>query len=55
MGYGKQIAGDVYSDIENDLMRKLNKKVEHAVNQELPKLLEKPMVESDLTFELKVT
>ena len=55
MGYGRQIAGDVYSDIETDLIKKLNKKVAAAVDQELPNLIEKLMVENDLTFELKVT
>ena len=54
MGYGHQIAGNVYSNIEDELIKKLNTKVVNAVNQELPKLLEKLMVESDLTFELKV-
>lgn len=54
IGYGSSIAGQVYSDIETDLIKKLNKKVAAAVDQELPKLIEKLMIESDLTFELKV-
>lgn len=54
MGYGRQIAGQVYSDIETDLIKKLNKKVAAAVDQELPKLIEKLIAESGMEFELKV-
>lgn len=54
MGYGSSIAGQVYSDIETDLIKKLNQRVAAAVDQELPNLIEKLMVENDLTFELKV-
>lgn len=54
MGYGSSIAGQVYSDIETDLIKKLNKKVVAAVDQELPKLIEKLIAESGIEFELKV-
>jgi hypothetical protein len=54
MGYGHQISGQVYSDVKADMMKRLDKKISATVNQELPKLIEKLMIESDLTFELKV-
>ena len=54
MGYGSSIAGQVYLDIETDLIKKLNKKVAAAVDQELPKLIEKLIAESGMEFELKV-
>jgi|GEM_PF-4775005 hypothetical protein len=54
MGYGKSIANEVYSSIESDIISKLNEKVERAVNRELPKLIEKLLVESGMEFELTV-
>ena len=54
MGYGRQIAGQVYSDIKADMMKRLDKKISATVNQELPKLIEKLIAESGMEFELKV-
>lgn len=44
----------VFEDVKTDLVSKLDGKIERAVQSELPRFIEKLMVESGIEFELVV-
>lgn len=54
MGYGRRVVGEVFEEVKTDLASKLDRKIERAVQSELPRFIEKLMVESGIEFELVV-
>ena len=54
MGYGRRVLNGVFEDVKTDLVSKLDGKIERAVQSELPRFIEKLMVESGIEFELVV-